>query len=264
MSHKHLLAAENRLVTALGKAFLCERVVMRGRDLHHDLGEKDWFSLYLFSITGREFTEPQLKMLNFLWVATSYPEPSIWPNHVAALAGSVRSTASLALMAGLSISEASIYGRRPERRALDFFYRLGVAVEDGVALEAFVELELKRHKIIYGYGRPLARTDERIPHTLKRAEALGFAEGRHLKLALAVYRYLHGSKGLSMNIAAIYSALMADLGFSPEENQLFMSPSFVAGMVPCYIDARDRPEGSFFPVRCDSLLYDGCPQRPWD
>jgi len=255
---------EDKLVTSMGKAFLCERTVFRGKDLHHDLGGLDWFQLYFYSITGRILNEKESKLLNYYWVATSYPDPSIWPNHVASLAGSVRSTASLSLMAGLAISEASIYGRRPERRALDFFYRAGDLLGNGLSLEALVESELKQNKTIYGYGRPLAKMDERVPHTLKLVSELGLDGGKYLKIALDLYQYLKETKGLSMNIAAIDAALAADAGLQPEEYQLFMTPCFIAGIVPCYIDARDKPEGSFFPVRCESIVNKGSIRREWD
>lgn len=263
MSLQHLLDHENHWPTRMGKAFLCERVVMRGKDLHHDLGDWDWFRMFCFSITGREFTEPQLRLLNWIWLATSYPDPSIWPNHVAALAGTVRSTCSLSMVAGLAVSEASIYGRRPDRKAQNFFYRAAAAEDTGLTIEAFVDEEIRRNKTIYGYGRPLARIDERIPHTLKRVAELGLDQGRHLKIALRVYHYLKSTKGLSMNIAAINAALSADLGLGSEEHQMFLTLCFVAGMPPCYIDARDRPEGAFFPLRCEGIVYEGVPRRAW-
>ena len=103
MTLQTLLDHENTWPTRMGKAFLCERVVMRGKDLHHELGSWDWFKMYCFSITGREFTDNQLKLLNWIWLATSYPDPSIWPNHVAALVGTARSTSSMALVAGLAV-----------------------------------------------------------------------------------------------------------------------------------------------------------------
>jgi citrate synthase len=263
MSIEKLIGSEDKLVTKMGKAFLCERTVFRGKDLHHDLGSLDWFQLYFYSITGRILNEKESKLLNYYWVATSYPDPSIWPNHVASLAGSVRSTASLSLMSGLAISEASIYGRRPERRALDFFYRAGELQDQGIGLEDIAEAELKKNKTIYGYGRPLAKMDERVPHTLRLVEELGLNEGRYLKIALDLYKHLKEEKGLSMNIAAIDAALAADAGLSPEDYQLFMTPCFIAGIVPCYIDARDKPEGSFFPVRCESIVYEGKSKRSW-
>ena len=123
MSIDHLLQAEDRLVTDMGKAFLTERVVLRGKDLHHELGDRSWKEVFLYAITGREFSTEQVRFLNFMWVASSYPDPGIWPNQAAALGGTARTTASLAMIAGLSISEAKIYGRRPERKILDFFLR---------------------------------------------------------------------------------------------------------------------------------------------
>ncbi|RZU38357.1 hypothetical protein EV700_2288 [Fluviicoccus keumensis] len=264
MSHQPLLDHEHVWNTRIGKAFLCERTVMRGKDLHHELGDWDWFKLYLYGITGRELADNQIRMLSYFWVATSYADPSIWPNHVAALGGSVRSTASLSCMAGLAISEASIYGRRPEKRALDFFYRTAAALDKGDTLAAVVEREIRERKTIYGYGRPLAKMDERIPHTLQKAKQLGLAEGRYLRLALDVYRYLKAEKGLSMNISAVNTAIVADIGLSPEEYQLFLTPCFITGIAPCYIDARDKPEGAFFPMRCESLSGETRPKRVWD
>ncbi len=263
MKIDELLSRESLLKTKMGKAFLCDRVVFRGKDLHNELGELDWFSLYFFSITGRILNANELKLMNYFWVSTSYPDPSIWPNHICALAGSARSTPSLSLMAGMSVSEASIYGRRPERKAIDFFYRAGKALESGSTIEMYVDEQLALKKIIYGYGRPLARIDERVPHTLKLVEELGLSKGKHLTIALDVYRYLKATKGLSMNIAAIDAALAADVGLTPEEYQLFMSPCFIAGMVPCYLDAKEKPEGGFFPIKCSSIIGETKVRRSW-
>lgn len=264
MSIQNLLQSEDLLTTTMGKAFLCERAVMRGKDIHNELGDLDWFRMNLFSITGREFSDEQIRLLNYFWVATSYPDPSIWPNHVAALAGSARSTVSLSMMAGMAISEASIYGRRPERRALDFFYRAKKRIDNGENLQAIVENELESHGIIYGYGRPLAKIDERIPHTLKLVSELGLDNGAHFQLALKIYELLKRTRGLSINIAAVNTSLVADIGLTVEEYQQFLTPCFITGMAPCYIDARDKPEGSFFPVRCSSILNKGTNRRSWD
>lgn len=264
MNHDHLLETESHWLTRIGKAFLTERVVMRGKDLHRELGHLQWLHLYLYGILGRDPGENVVKMLNSQWVGTSYPDPSIWPNHVVALAGSVRTTPSLGLMAGLTISEASIYGRRPEVRALDFFYRAGKWCDEGGKLEEFVDHEKSLGRILYGYGRPLATTDERIAFTLEKAKEYGFSDGHYLKMALAVYEHLNSVYGYSMNVGAVYAALAADMGFSCEEYQLIMTPCFVAGMAPCFQDTSRRPEGSFFPIRCESIVYHGVGKRDWE
>ncbi len=263
MSNSALLQNEELHTTRMGKAFLCERVVYRGKDLHCELGDKDWLSLYLYGITGRLFEGRELTMLNYFWVCTSYPDPSIWPNHVTELAGSVRSTASLSLMSGLSISEASIYGRRPDRRACDFFIRAGKLWAEGQTVEQIVKAEMAKYKTIYGYGRPLAKLDERVIHMVQKARDLGFDNGHHFRLALEIYRYLKAESGLTINVAALGAALAADMGFTPHEYHLYLTPVFVAGMVPCYLDALEKPEGAAFPMRCESIRYEGHAKRSW-
>ena len=37
MNHERLYETESHLTTRIGKAFLTERVVMHGKDLHHEL-----------------------------------------------------------------------------------------------------------------------------------------------------------------------------------------------------------------------------------
>lgn len=264
MSHKRLLDTEKRWVTRKGKAYLSDRVIVHGKDLHQELGDYDWNRLYLYYIFGRDPGDNVAKLLNAYWVSTGYPDASIWPNHVTALASTARSTASLSLMAGMSVSEASIYGRRPEVRALDFFYRAGKHCDAGGALSEFVESEKATGRTIFGYGRPLAKTDERISFMLAKAKEFELDGGRYLQMALDVHAHLYEKYGYSMNVAAIHAGLAADMGLTCQEYQAFMTPCFLAGMVPCYQDAQERPEGSFFPVRCSNVVYEGPSKRAWD
>ena len=263
MSSKNLLDHEDQLTTMAGKAFLKERVVMRGEDLHHDLGEMDWFAVHLFSITGRKFTPNELELLNYIWSSTGYPDASVWPNTTASLAGSVRSTASLAMAAGLINSEASLFGGRPLKKTQDFFQRAQKQRAQGKSLAEIVEEEIKINGVIYGYGRPLASADERVPHTLKKIRDLGFGEGECVKMALAINDYLIETRKITMNIVALDGAVGADFGFTPEEFHLYMNLCFYAGQPPCYLDSIEKPEGSFFPVRCESIDYIGPEKREW-
>lgn len=261
MSNGALLKSENFLKTDKGKVFLTKRVVMRGKDLHHDLDHLDWFAVHLFSITGREFTPNQLELLDYIWSSTGYPDPSIWPNNTSALAGTVRSTASLAMAAGLINSEASLFGGRPLRCAQDFFLRAKKRREKGVSIESIVEDEIKENRVIYGYGRPLASVDERVPHTLKKIRDLGFGDGECVKMSLEINDYLVRTKKIAMNIVALDGAIGADFGFTPDEFHLYMNLCFYAGQPPCYLDALERDQGTFFPIRCSNIKYIGNQRR---
>ncbi len=91
MSHQRLLETEKHWLTRKGKAYLSDRVIVHGKDLHKELGDYDWIHLYLYVILGRDPGVNVAKLLNSFWVSTSYPDASIWPNHVAALGGTVES-----------------------------------------------------------------------------------------------------------------------------------------------------------------------------
>jgi citrate synthase len=262
---QRLLDHEDHWVTRMGAWFPGERVVFRGKDLFHDLKDHRWMALLLYGITGRIFDENQVRLLEGMWtLCTSYPDPRLWNNRVAALAGTARSTTTLAISAANAVSEASIYGHRPIIRAIDFFIRTRVQLDNGANLEELIRTELKKHRVIAGYGRPVTRKDERIEPLMALAEELGFSEGAYVKLAFAVEEILlQGRWRLHMNIAAVAAALAADQGLSRREYYQFLVLSFSAGMFPCYTDTLSKPEGGFFPLRCDRLRYAGKPRRLW-
>jgi hypothetical protein len=254
-----------RLRTRMGACFVGSHAVFRGKDLHAELGGSGWIDLYLFGITGRRFPAPQLRLLEAFWTHTSYPDARIWNNRVAALAGTSRSTGNLGVSAALALSEASIYGRGIDIRAIDFFRRARAMEEAGGELAPWVLGELEARRSLAGYGRPIASGDERIKPILELARSLGLAEGPHLKLAHTVEEILLAARlRMRMNYGAVLAALAADLGFAPREYYLFMHPAFLAGMLPCYIEAAERPEGTLFPLACKDVAYLGVPKRPWN
>lgn len=263
MSLSELFENEDKVVTKMGRSFLSERVVYRGKDLHHELGELSWLELFAFGITGRHYSPAEVKVLNYIWLSTSYPDKSIWPNHIVALAGSYKTTPGLAMSAGIAACEANIFGGKPFRTAIDFFIRAKHCRDDKGCLQAYLEAELAAHKVIFGYGRPLASTDERVPHLIHFIRKSAFKTTQHFDIAIEIAHLLKQQKGLNMNVAALYAALGADLGFTPKAFHTFMTLCFVAGMPPCYLEADEQTEGTFLPVRCDRVNYVGVEKRHW-
>ena len=260
-----LLEMENNWTTTMGAWFAGERVVFRGQDLHVDLKDMDWMELYVYGITGRRFSKNQLKILNAIWTSTSYPEPRLWNNRVTALAGTARSTPTLALSAGMALSEASIYGHRPNVHAIDFLFRTREAIDQGADLLDLIKKELRERRVIGGYGRPLFRSDERIPHMVSLIKEMGVDQGSYVSLAFDIEKILlEGRWRFQMNITGLDAALAADMGFSVREYHLFVTPAFIAGMPPCFQDANEKPEGTFFPIRCSRIQYEGLDRRKWN
>ncbi|HAF45388.1 MAG TPA: citryl-CoA lyase [Gallionellaceae bacterium] len=252
------------LKSRMGTFYPGSHVIFRGHDLHTDLKDMDWVELYVFGITNRRFSKEQLRLMHSIWTYTSYPDVRLWNNRVAALAGSSRSTGNLGVAAALAVSEASIYGRGIDMRAIDFLIRTRQQVDEGADLTGCIRQELDIHRSIAGYGRPLINGDERNQHMLALAQSLGLNQGPYLRLALSIEETLFSGRWrMKMNYAGLVAALIADIGFSPREYYLFLFPAFLAGMQPCYIEASDRPEGSLYPIPCADILYEGESRRAW-
>lgn len=260
----YLDSVAGKLTTAVGAAFPGERAVFRGHDIHQSLANMSWIGMLALGVTGRKLPSAHLQLLESIWVFTSYPDARIWNNRIAGLAGTARSSGNLGISGALAVSEAYIYGRQNEFQAISFFIRAVKAKAEGVSLQQCIDQEMSDHGRIAGYGRPLANADERIAPTMQLARELRLADGPHVALAFELEQHLIASgKPLRMNFGALVSAFGADLGFSPKEYYHFLYPSFLAGMLPCFIEAADKPEGALFPTACAAVQYQGPPPRDW-
>ncbi len=253
-----------KLITNAGAFIPGERVVFRGQNLHGSLKDLGWLELYMFAITGRKFTTQQMKVLQAMWTYTSYPDTRIWNNRVVALGGTARSTGSLGIAAAIAVSDAQLYGRGIDRRAIEFLIRAKACEDKGEDLTELVRIELKTKRSIAGYGRPIVAADERIAPMMALVREQGLDDGPHLKLAFEIEKILLiGRWRLHMNYGALVAALATDLGLSPIESYFFGIPAFLAGMPPCYLDAAEKAEGQLFPLPCRMLSYEGVPHRRW-
>ncbi len=264
MNPKYLKSFSNQLRTSMGACFPGEKAVFRGHDLHKEFSDIEWFDLYVYGITGRRFTQKKLTLLQSLWTYTSYPDARIWNNRVASLSGNSRSTANLAISAALATSEADIFGRGIDIKAISFLKRTADSIKQGRKLKDCIIRELKNNRGIAGYGRPIASGDERIKPIMEKAESLGLANGIHIKLAYQVDDFLtKGRWRIKMNYGIISAALAADMGLSPSEYVQFSFPAFLAGMQPCYTEAVRNPVGTLFPTACKEITYEGKEKRSW-
>jgi hypothetical protein len=262
---ENLFHKEDNWETEMGASFPGERVVFRGKDLFKELGDYKWMQVLLLGITGREFSDNQARLFEGIWViSASYPDPRIWNNRVAALAGTARSTGSLAISASIAVSEATNYGQRPLIKAIDFLVDTCNCVRSGKKLEDIVLNELKSKRMLAGYGRPIINNDERIKPLLELAMKCGYKHGEHVSLALEIEKILESNNyPYKLNAAGMDAALAADQGLSPREFYHFMSLCFTAGFHPCFIDTQSSKEGVFFPLRCEFVSYKGMNVRQW-
>jgi hypothetical protein len=254
---------EDNWETEMGAWFPGERVVIRGLDLFSEFEKSSWMEYLLFAVTGKR-DAALARFIEGLWTfSTSYPDPRLWNNRIAALGGTVKTTGVLAVSAGIAASEATIYGLKPIVGAYKFLGEALQHMSSDAGLEEFVLSELKKNKSLYGYGRPLIPRDERVEPVISLAKKHGFDRGDYLKAAFAIEEVLDKRKKIKMNIAAVNAALMADAGLTIDEYYCMATLSFSAGMFPALIDAQRSKVGTFFPMSVTSVRYSGALERGW-
>lgn len=269
---------ESRWTTDLGAWFPGDQVLLRGKNIFEDWADSRWMGYLLFAITGRQFSDLQVQMFEGIWIlSTSFPDPRLWNNRMAALAATARSTSNLGLAAGIAVSEAIIFGHRPLLASFNFLTNIQRQLIQGANLETMLRDALaapvtgrpgsgrnRQVARVPGFGRPITSRDERLEPLLGLAERLGFRQGPHLLLTETIERTL-GAMGqpLKMNVATLMGALCADQSMTAKQYYHYAMLCFTAGIVPCALDASEHPEGAFFPLRCSNIQYEGKPLRKW-
>lgn len=278
MSSMDLKDAVGHWATALGGWHPGEGVTLHHTDLLNGIGQDGWMATLMFAITGKSFSPQQCQLFECIWsISTSFPEPRLWNNRVAALAGNVRSTAALGTAAAIATSEAIVYGHRPLVASMDFIQQSLSKVQQGHTLDDILNQALSAARTgnpgrgpnrdiakLPGFGRPITNKDERINPLMQKATELGVDQGEHLQLGFALEKKLiERDSALRLNIATLMGALCADQGLTVRQYNYFVVLCFCAGFLPCGMDAENHPPGSFFPIPCSALNYTGPASRPW-
>ena len=224
-----LRKTEGNWQTEMGGSIPGERVVIRGKDLFSELSDYSWMQLLLFMITGREFSKKESEFLDRLWaLCISYPDPRVWNNRVAALAGTVRSTPALGISAGSAVSEAKFYGGQATLGAFEFLRECKSKLDSGEDLEQIIREELKVNRAIYGFGRPVTSKDERISPVQDLIHANGYEKGEYILLAYDIESILKTSRlRFNLNIAGSgCSSGAADMKFTSYEYYLWLVTAY--------------------------------------
>lgn len=153
-----------------------------------------------------------------------------------------------------------MYGSRPLLAGVEFIRDALTRHKHGMSAEAIVEQEVKRHHgqvRIMGYTRPLVTGDERVPAMERVTADLGFAPGEHLTLAYEIERILRREYGERININGYVSAFLSDQGLSAEQVYRVFSLCVMSGVTACFVEEQDKAPGSFLPLRCDDMDYQG-------
>ncbi len=264
--------------TSVGYWLPGETAVIRGKDIFNDLKDESWFSLLMFSITGRQFTKNQICLFESIWaLSTSYPDSRLWNNRVAAIAATAGSTVNLSVSAGISACDTSILGGGPFAGTFDLLVEARTYLKLGGVLTDFLQRKFDEQHVrkrssskgqnrsvamISGYGRPVVNRDERIFPLLDKAKFLGLGASDYLQIAFDIESTLYAmNRKMSITISALISALCLEQGLNKDEFLAYMSMCFLAGIVSVQHDVAVKPSTSFFPLEAFQINYQGVAKR---
>ncbi len=263
--HKRLLEFEDFCKSKLGGSIPGERAVFRGRDVFNEFKHWSWLKMLYFCVIGTEPAEETEKFLNGLYCTCfNFSDPRIWNNRVAALAATASSTAQLGVCAASAISEAEIYGGPPVSEALSFLLEAKKKFDRGETIKDIVDIELNSNGVLYGFGRPINKNDERIIPTLNLLKELNLYDRPYIQFALKIQNELLSRKNKTgFNIGGVMAAFCADDGMTPKQLYQLMVVCFYVGQLACYIESDSKIVGSFYPLRCNKISYSGHKGKVW-
>lgn len=265
-------------MSGTGGWFAGKRVVMHGKNILSQMSGCTWMEMILFAVTHKEANKKQAEFLDaVLAMSGCIPDPRLWNNRVSALAGTARSTSALGVSAGMAISDAIIFGFQPMLAAFTMLESLLPLESASMKQQIEERLQTKPGDIgkpgkgkqravasIAGYGRPVAAGDERIPPLMEVAKKYNYHDKPAVLLAFAIEKYLqHNGHSLRLNTGGLIAAFCLDQQLTKEQFYYYISHCFCVSLLACHDDTSDKPEGAFFPLRCDQVNYIGQSERKW-
>jgi hypothetical protein len=189
---------------------------LRGRLLYADLlGKKSFMQVAALSIAGIDLSASDAELVENIGVLTQLVDPRIWPLAVARRIAANGGGLASALVAGLATLCTPQMTGQPVAGFIQFLDRVEPLARRARIAEVLRHL-LGRGEHIAGVGRPVLRSDERVPQILDLARRHGRYDGKSLQLALELDAELHRQKGLRVNSAGFCGAILRDIGFAPD------------------------------------------------
>lgn len=260
-----LESQRNTIRSRVGGWFPGTGVFSHGYSMMDELiGEKSYAQILILNATGKLVEKKLADWIEAICGCLSWPDPRIWCNQIGALAGTARSSVVAATALGALASDSRAYGPFTLLDGVNFIQGALLKHRQGASAQDIVHEITKANRgkpYIVGYIRPIAKGDERIEAMERLTDKLGFEEGDHLILAYEIEKVLMEEFDEGMNINGYMSAFLSDQGFSAKEVYRTYSMMVISGVTACFIDTEERPAGSFLPMRCDDVDYQGKPPR---
>ena len=178
-------------------------------------------------------------MLESIWVFTSYPDAYLEQPRRRFCPQQRHS----GYFASVAVSEAYIYGRQNEHQAFNTIHTVKARCCRRPCGSALTKKWRNTDELPAMADPSQCRRTDRTDHaTGTRA---GFADGPHVALAFELEQiWSCNREAVADELWRAGIGVWRDLGFSPREYYRLSLSVVFAGMLPCYIESADKPEGT--------------------
>lgn len=251
-----------KITTKKGGWRVGDQVYSHGYNLLEDLvGEVSFFQQMIMDMTGQLPERRLAEWLEGCYHCSSWPDSRIWCNQMGSLAGTSRARKTAGVCAGVLASESAMYGPGTAYGVMDFLEYAMAEHRKGVSVPDMITHHLKTHRDVAGFARPVAKGDERVDVMQRLASRLGFEMGEYETLVMEISEYLTAEYDECVNYSGYVVAFLADQGYSKKEIGRITALIVMSGVLACYVEANDKPAGTFLPMRCDDIVYTGVEDR---
>jgi hypothetical protein len=197
----------------------------RGFDVGGELvGHESYWSVISLAIGGPRIDSAANRLLDDLATSLVGPDPRIWPWKLCRLMSaygrfSVGMAAPLIMMSSGRVGPAAL--ATVARFFAELAQELGPELADDVALARALEQKLAQGPRPPGFGTPFRDQDERNAPILALARAHGRESAPYFSLVVRSAPIVLAKTRLPVNAASLVSALCLDLGFTPEQIDVF-------------------------------------------
>lgn len=204
------------------------------------LGKKNFLQVAALSIGGVELSDSDARLVDEIAVIFQLADPRIWPLAVTRRIGRLGQPLGARLTAGIASMFNPFMVSCPTAGFFAVLERIEVALAGGMTLGQWLDDALATKIRIPGVGRPVLRgPDERFALSVAAAHKYQRGDGANLAVIVELNELLIERKGLHLNGAAVFAAIMRDLGFSAPALAAMMQLFF---MVPVLTQATVEPE----------------------
>lgn len=218
----------------------------RGFDVGRELvGHESYWSVVSLAIGGPRIDAATSRLLDDLATSLVGPDPRIWPWKLCRVMSaygrfSVGMAGPLIMMSSGRVGPAALAA--VARFFDDLARELGTETADDEALDRALTRKLELTPRPPGFGTPFRNEDERNAPILALVRAHGREKGRYFSLVQRAAPLVLAKTNIPMNAAALVSGICLDLGFTPEQIDVFGILLLVANTVAnAFEGSREAP-----------------------